>query len=101
MTPDSSPAPARPLVPQPSDGRIGLLALLCIAAAVSYWTGTGGVLRLLCAWGLARFVSWLWHRGVGFGKVMCVVAAPPVLLVYCLPKRLRRAVQALPSGTGA
>lgn len=101
MMPDSSPAQERPLVPQPNDGRIGLLALACIAAAVCYWAGPGGVLRLLCAWMLARVVCWLWQRDAGFGKVICVVAVPAVLLVYCLPKRLGRAVQALPSETDA
>ncbi|NHZ65304.1 hypothetical protein [Massilia genomosp. 1] len=101
-TNDPSPAvaPARAPAPRPADGMLGMVTVLCIAAVVLYWTGPHGVARVLCTWVLARFVSWLWHRDVGGGKMICVVAVPPVLLVYCLPKSLRRAVNALPSETG-
>jgi hypothetical protein len=91
-TPPREPA----LAPQPGDGMVGLAALLCIVAVVGYWTGLRGVFGLLAWYIVAQWVSWLWHRDAPLGKVVCVAAVPPILLVYCLPKRLRRAVDALP-----
>lgn len=101
MSHDPGAAQAREpaLAPQPGDGMVGLAALLCIVAVVGYWTGLRGVLGFLLYYIVAQWVGWLWHRDAPLGKVVCVVAVPPILLVYCLPKSLRCAVKRLPSAS--
>lgn len=92
--------PQEPLLaPQPGDALLGLAVLLCGMALAGYWNGPKGVLGLLYICIVADMVSRLWHRDAPLGKLLCIVLVPPVLLVYCLPKQLRRALDGLPCAT--
>ncbi|WP_167241625.1 hypothetical protein, partial [Massilia genomosp. 1] len=64
-------------------------------------SGPLAVLGFLYLCVLAMLIGALWTGPSPMGKIVCIVALPPILLVYCLPKTLRRAVNALPAATGS
>ncbi|MFB9246071.1 hypothetical protein IV454_06155 [Massilia antarctica] len=87
------------MTPQAHDGTIGLVTLLCIGSFVFYLCGPLAVLGFLYLCVLAMLMGALWSAAFPMGKIVCIVALPPILLVYCLPKTLRHAVNALPAAS--
>lgn len=76
---------------------LGLAVLSSIAAFLWLRLDAVIVVYALWFWCVGAAVIFLWNSRTLMGRIIAVILIPAVLFQLCLPRKLRKAVDALPS----
>lgn len=82
--------------PHPLDGWIGLAVFVLLAVWVGWFAGLEGLVRGALMLMAGSAVLHLWKRGTTPARFFAAVMMAAVLLVYLMPRSVRREIEALP-----